>query len=89
MAIPAQRHHPWLRYSRLVLGAWTLRLLIIIRSWLQPKQDTQLFSAAMGVMQSRIMIPSREAGRSIRVDLYQKRDTAAYAKRYAHLNFHG
>jgi len=92
MAESQELHHQGLQYYLLLLGAWLIRLPA---SFAQSKaMQKSLESLPSDVDRKRIQIPSRESGRSITVDVYEKKaDGGAMKssgdKKKIHINCHG
>ncbi|EXJ78016.1 hypothetical protein A1O3_09175 [Capronia epimyces CBS 606.96] len=81
--------HPFgLQYYLLLVAAWSLRLPAMILDWTKKRKSLDVLETR-GVTRKRIQVPSRENGRTIAVDIYEKANQPKDAKRYTHLNFHG
>lgn len=79
--------HPWsLKYLYLKVVATLLRSLTGVAQAREFKRALMLLPA--GVTRRRIQVPSRDKGRTIAVDVYE-RERASEGPRAVHLNFHG
>ena len=79
--------HPFgLRYLYYRVVFVIIRAIIYLKQWLSTSRDQKIPD---GVVRKRILVPSREGGRSIEVDMYQSSEYDQSKSNAVVINFHG
>lgn len=91
---PPPPHHPFgLTYILLLIGAWLIRIPAMLGARRSKESINEVLNQSK-VSRTRINVPSRQKGRSIKVDVYEKitdekKNEERKKGKFVHLNLHG